>query len=317
MMLPSKEQDRAEDKKEEAMDEPSEDGASLLLLLEVEGRAAVRGVGEREAALKLAAAAKMLYQQAFDNVKMTKADLEVERGILGKFRDLLRAMILKREAKLAKLTAQLKSLNQQIGEGGSFDKDVFPLLDAHLTVVKSWRSGAPGFAKESADAEDRVITAIKTGRSTSSVVEAGKVGGAAGGDAAGGSDSEWKTAPSDSAQGGVSATFAVGGYSEVDFAEAAVGKALASALASQVSVKAADLTVGKAEHLTGDNLAVKVKVAFKGLGAAELKEVQKKVDEIATNPSNFVEKLKSLGASKAEAVTVMSGPVKAEDDDSV
>ena len=106
--------------------------ASSFLELSLDGEP----LSEADAAKKLAGVANRLYEQVIANVQVTRADLEVERGIFGAFRDKLRAMILKREAKLAKLKAQLTALNKAIAAGGSFAGDVWPLLKAHLKVVQ-------------------------------------------------------------------------------------------------------------------------------------------------------------------------------------
>merc|ERR1712100_876205 len=92
-------------------------------------------------------------------------NIELERSTLGQFRDKLRALILKREAKLKKLEKQLADLNKALADGGSFMKDIWPYLKKHFDVTASSCKMMDASFSTAEKAEQEVIEAIKTGGS--------------------------------------------------------------------------------------------------------------------------------------------------------
>jgi len=120
---------------------------------------------------KIAALAQKLYEVASANSAQTRANIEKERSTLGAFRDALRALILKREAKLAKLQAQLTALQKALETNESFAKDVWPYLAKHYeTTQSSCKMMAASFAGAE-KSESEVIEAIKGGSDKSPEVE--------------------------------------------------------------------------------------------------------------------------------------------------
>ena len=104
-----------------------------------------------------------LYDVAMANSQQTKQNIEKERSTLGKFRDMLRALILKREAKLAKLTKQLADINAALETNESFAKDVWPYLIKHYEVTQKSCTMMQGTFTAAEAAEQEVITAIQSG----------------------------------------------------------------------------------------------------------------------------------------------------------
>jgi hypothetical protein len=265
---------------------------------------------EVEAAKKLAAEANTLYDQVIDNVKVTRADLEIERSIMGTFRDKLRAMILKREAKLKKLKGQLTALNKAIAAGGSFAADVWPLLEAHMKVMKEWKEQAPMTAKEADAAEAKVIEAIKTGKQPAAPAEpaapaspAGDTGNATDTGPAPSMNEEFKEDPNGARQVTVAVAMAVGGFKADAFGEAAK-TALAKTLAKTLSLPASSAHVQNVNQLVGDDNAVKVFLSLR-LGDLPAASAKMKISTIRDDPAPFLEQLRAAGAPGAKAVTVM------------
>ena len=104
-----------------------------------------------------------LYDVAMANSQQTKQNIEKERSTLGKFRDMLRALILKREAKLAKLSKQLADINAALETNESFAKDVWPYLIKHYEVTQKSCTMMQGTFTAAEQAEQEVITAIQSG----------------------------------------------------------------------------------------------------------------------------------------------------------
>ena len=125
--------------------------------------------------------AQKLYEVAMANSAQTRANIEKERDTLGAFRDKLRALILKREAKLAKLTAQLSAINKALETNESFAKDVWPFLQEHAVTTKASCEMMTASFAAAEKSEGEVITAIETGPAgtTDTAANANPVGDAA------------------------------------------------------------------------------------------------------------------------------------------
>jgi hypothetical protein len=114
----------------------------------------------------IASLAQTLYDTAMANSKVTRENIEKERTTLGEFRNKLRALILKREAKLAKLTKQMDDINKALETNESFAKDVWPYLEKHYTTTQSsCKMMAASFTAAAAE-EQGVTDAISTGSSS-------------------------------------------------------------------------------------------------------------------------------------------------------
>jgi hypothetical protein len=119
-----------------------------------------------------------LYETAQANSAQTRANIEKERETLGAFRDKLRALILKREAKLKKLEGQLAAINKALETNESFAKDIWPFLEKHYTTTQtSCQMMAASFAAAE-KGEQEVITAIETGPAGTNEPVANPVGDA-------------------------------------------------------------------------------------------------------------------------------------------
>jgi len=147
LKLPAQDVETAEDKAEMA-----EDAASPTTFLEVETHTS-----------KITELSQKLYDVAMENSRQTRRNIEKERSTLGAFRDKLRALILKREAKLKKLTKQLADIRAALETNESFAKDVWPYLKKHYDVtIESCGMMTKSFAAAE-QAEQAVIEAIKSG----------------------------------------------------------------------------------------------------------------------------------------------------------
>jgi hypothetical protein len=159
LKLPAQDVETAEDRAEMAADSGSAAAASFL---EVDDELSKSNIAEL---------AQKLYEVASANSAQTRANIEKERSTLGAFRDKLRALILKREAKLAKLTKQLDAINKALETNESFVKDVWPYLAKHYeTTQSSCKMMSASFATAEKQ-EGEVIDAIKNGSDKSAEVE--------------------------------------------------------------------------------------------------------------------------------------------------
>jgi len=111
----------------------------------------------------IAALGQKLYDTAMANSQQTKQNIEKERSTLGAFRDKLRALILKREAKLKKLTKQLADIEKALETNESFAKDVWPYLKKHYDVTQESCKMMQGTFTAAESAEQEVINAIQNG----------------------------------------------------------------------------------------------------------------------------------------------------------
>jgi hypothetical protein len=150
LKLPAQDVETAEDKAEMA-----EDDANPTQFLEM----------DMEEPSKITQIAQKLYDVAMANSAQTRKNIEKERSTLGAFRDKLRALILKREAKLKKLQKQLADIRKALETNESFAKDVFPYLKKHYDVTQE----SCGMMKKSfgaaEKAEAEVAEAIRNGPS--------------------------------------------------------------------------------------------------------------------------------------------------------
>jgi hypothetical protein len=154
LKLPAQDVETEEDKAEMAEDDKDPDNkatpAAFLELLEPS---------------KIGDLSTKLYETALANSKATRQAIEKERSTLGEFRDKLRALILKREAKLKKLEKQLADINKALADGGSFMKDIWPYLKKHYDVTASSCKMMDASFLTAEKAEQEVVDAIKSGAS--------------------------------------------------------------------------------------------------------------------------------------------------------
>jgi hypothetical protein len=113
--------------------------------------------------------AQQLYDTAMANSKMTRENIEKERSTLGEFRNKLRALILKREAKLAKLTKQMNDIKKALETNESFAKDVWPYLEEHYKTTQASCSMMTASFKTASAEEADIVAAINSGPSTNPV----------------------------------------------------------------------------------------------------------------------------------------------------
>ena len=154
LKLPAVDAETQEDKEEMAADDAA---PNTLLFLEVDASAH---------STQITQLSQKLYDVAMENSRQTRRAIEKERSTLGAFRDKLRALILKREAKLKKLTQQLADIRKALETNESFAKDIFPYLKKHYDVTQeSCTMMKASFAAAEA-AEQEVISAIQSGPSS-------------------------------------------------------------------------------------------------------------------------------------------------------
>merc|ERR1719473_2269943 len=158
LKLPAVDVETQEDKEEMAADDA--DAKAATMFLEVDAHST-----------QITQLSQKLYDVAMENSRQTRRNIEKERSTLGAFRDKLRALILKREAKLKKLTQQLADIRKALETNESFAKDVFPFLKKHYDVTQESCTAMKASFTAAEAAEQEVITAIKTGPSSKAGAE--------------------------------------------------------------------------------------------------------------------------------------------------
>jgi hypothetical protein len=260
---------------------------------------------EAAQAKKLAELAQSLYDQVISNVMITRADLEAERNIMGTFRDKLREMILKREAKLARLSAQLTDLNQAIASGGSFAADIWPLLSGHLGVMKSWRQVVGPANAASAAAESKVVDAIQVGAPAEAPVENVTAAAPATNTTADDSGSnKWDDALSDARAYTVKQDYAFAGYGLATFVET-VQPIVISVLATRLNVPASKFKIEGLVALNNDPTSVKCVVTV-SLGNDPPNAVVTKWSRLSA--ADLIGAIRAGGASNIRAVVPTGAP---------
>lgn len=130
---------QAEEQAKEDSGEPADpslaEATSLSSFMELEARVATHVAGcEGEACNEAYTQAFGLYKYTYGVNKGNAVHFEKERASLGGFRDGLKALIKKKEDKMAALAAQLKELEASLANPGPTLESLFALIKKHLDV---------------------------------------------------------------------------------------------------------------------------------------------------------------------------------------